>query len=104
MFYFKLISKKSSKAVDLDYVDKEIYNLLGYAHDDTKWCKLTSIFINGVDWYNIIGLALSLGDTYDKIERDFVHSTNKSEFEDNIYKVIEYLKSNYDVDNGYYIK
>lgn len=100
--YFKLINKETKHETHLFDVDKEICEHLGLPFNEKKWCGMMKEPVEGIDWYNIIGLCLACGNTYaelrDKIGDKYTESGK--ELHDNMLKVIDYLEAHYDVDCG----
>lgn len=87
----------SKTAAKLDDVDKEICTLLGHEYNPKKWCGLTKDRVDGLDWYNIVGLCIAMGRTCDEIKETVLsgeHADN--EVNSNIIKVCDYIKEHYD--------
>lgn len=92
--YFKLINKVTGNTATLDDVDKEICTLLGKSYNEHKWCYLGPKRISGLDWYNLIGMSLSTGHSYEETKK-------LMDDDEEVNKICDYLEATYDVDCGY---
>lgn len=99
---FQLFKKHTDGSVSetpatLDDIDREICDLLGHEYSPIEWCGLTKERIDGINWYNIVGLSIAMGNTCDKIKETVLNGQqHDNEFSTNIIKVCDYIKEHYD--------
>lgn len=75
--------------VNLNTIDEELCIHLGESISNSRWCR---------DWYNSIGLALAIGQSFDKI-REELKACPENEIE--LLPIVDYLDANFVTDAWY---
>lgn len=91
---FQLIDKATNEAVSLNDIDRKVCELLGKEFNDKKWCYLGTERVEGVDWYNTIGLSLAFGKDFKETRELFSESKE-------IGQIIDMLERDYKVSSFY---
>lgn len=91
--YFQLISKTTQKPVPFAEIDDELCKAMGVEPHDTDFLR---------SWYDIIGLRLALGRSFEEIQAEFEErkasaaDNDNSEFWTDMNKILQYIRENYD--------
>jgi hypothetical protein len=100
--YYQLIPKGKSEPAILNKIDEAICrDVFQCEVHPTKWCR---------DWHNQIGFALSVGDSWEKIDADLKADMEKETDESakdwfrDLLKISAYLQEHYGVNCGYETK
>jgi len=91
---FQLTRKGEKEPTDLQLVDEELCNVFGQPVDKKYWMplfKVTEPERTCYNWYDIIGLGLACGRSF-----EFIKNTLGAQGEDDIgHKVCDYLDQNF---------
>jgi len=83
---FQLVRKGEAKPIVLQHLDEELCHHLNVPVNEMEWC---------FNWYNIIGLMLACGETFNEIEKILVENKARAE----LFEINTYLQLHFDVDS-----